>query len=140
MRVVDEWFEDEALVDAVYEAQGERHERSRTRGPTANAGGGGAAHAVSEARAQLELRNAGAGSAGQRGVSQFLPDRDGEGAGREDAGSLGTSDWCGHGARVARSDRGVGAATRGDPWAEDAGGHDGGGKQYPLSDRQRLVG
>src|SRR6266496_6586552 len=81
-------------------------------GTAANAGGGGAAHAASEARAQLELRNAGAGSAGQGGVSQFLPDRDGEGAGREDAGSLGTSDWCGHGARVARSDR---VSTVGDP-------------------------
>src|SRR6266536_313973 len=79
-------------------------------GTAANAGGGGAAHAASEARAQLELRNAGAGSAGQGGVSQFLPDRDGEGAGREDAGSLATSDRCGHGARVARSDRGAGAA------------------------------
>ena len=32
MRVVDELLEDEALVDAVYEAQGERHERSRTLG------------------------------------------------------------------------------------------------------------
>jgi len=30
MGVVDELLEDEALVDAVYEAQGERHERSRT--------------------------------------------------------------------------------------------------------------
>src|ERR1700758_3249870 len=83
------------------------------------------AHADSEARAQLELRNTGAGSAGQRGVSQFLPDRDREGAGRENAGSVGTSDRSGHAARVARSDRGTGAATRSDPWAEDAGGHDG---------------
>jgi IS5 family transposase len=32
MRVVDELLEDEALVDAVYEAQGERQERSRTLG------------------------------------------------------------------------------------------------------------
>jgi hypothetical protein len=32
MRVVDELLEDEALVDAVYEAQGERHERSRRLG------------------------------------------------------------------------------------------------------------
>jgi transposase, IS5 family len=32
MRVVDELLEDEGLVDAVYEAQGERHERSRTLG------------------------------------------------------------------------------------------------------------
>jgi transposase, IS5 family len=32
MRVVDELLEDDALVDAVYEAQGERHERSRTLG------------------------------------------------------------------------------------------------------------
>src|ERR1700746_1306103 len=32
MRVVDELLEDEALVDAVYEAQGERHEQSRTLG------------------------------------------------------------------------------------------------------------
>ncbi len=32
MRVVDELLEDEALVDAVYEAQGERHERSRSLG------------------------------------------------------------------------------------------------------------
>ena len=32
MRVVDELLEDDALVDAVYEAQGERHEQSRTLG------------------------------------------------------------------------------------------------------------
>ena len=32
MQVVDEWLEDEELVDAVYEAQGKRHPRSRTRG------------------------------------------------------------------------------------------------------------
>ena len=32
MRVVDGLLEDEALVDAVYEAQGERHKRSRTLG------------------------------------------------------------------------------------------------------------
>jgi IS5 family transposase len=32
MGVVDELLEDDALVDAVYEAQGERHERSRTLG------------------------------------------------------------------------------------------------------------
>jgi transposase, IS5 family len=48
-------------------------------------------------------------------LSQFLPDRDGEGAGRENAGSVGTSHRAGDAARVARSDRGSGAATRGDP-------------------------
>ncbi len=32
MRVVDELLEDEVLVDVVYEAQGERHEQSRTLG------------------------------------------------------------------------------------------------------------
>ena len=32
MEVVDELFEDEELVDAVYEAQGKRHPQSRTRG------------------------------------------------------------------------------------------------------------
>ena len=32
MEVVDELLEDEAIVDSVYEAQGERHERSRSLG------------------------------------------------------------------------------------------------------------
>lgn len=32
MEVVDELLEDEAIVDWVYEAQGERHERSRSLG------------------------------------------------------------------------------------------------------------
>src|SRR3954447_26053745 len=32
MRLVDELLEDEELLDTVYEAQGERHPQSRTRG------------------------------------------------------------------------------------------------------------
>ena len=32
MRVVDELLEDDELLDAVYQAQGKRHRRSRTRG------------------------------------------------------------------------------------------------------------
>ncbi len=32
MQVVDELLEDEELVDAVYDAQGQRHQHSRTRG------------------------------------------------------------------------------------------------------------
>ena len=32
MDAVDEWLEDEALLDAVYQAQGQRHRQSRTRG------------------------------------------------------------------------------------------------------------
>jgi len=32
MQAVDEWLEDEALLDAVYEAQGQRHPPSRKRG------------------------------------------------------------------------------------------------------------
>ncbi len=32
MRVVDELLEDDELLEAVYQAQGKRHRRSRTRG------------------------------------------------------------------------------------------------------------
>ena len=45
----DRLLEDEELIDRVYEAQGERHEHSATRGPFADAGRDGVAAAVAEA-------------------------------------------------------------------------------------------
>jgi hypothetical protein len=53
-------MEDDALVEAVYEAQGERHEQSRTLGRPQTPAEVALAHADPEARAQMELRNAGA--------------------------------------------------------------------------------
>jgi hypothetical protein len=55
MRFVDELLEDEQLLDTVYEAQGERHPQSRSRGRMQTPGGSLVALAVVEAHPELEL-------------------------------------------------------------------------------------
>jgi len=95
MRVVDELLEDEELVDAVYEAQGQRHGQNRTSGRPQTPAEVALRMLILKHVRNWSYENAGAGSAGQRCLSQLLPDRYGESAGRQDAGPLGTSDWAG---------------------------------------------
>src|SRR6266851_1878808 len=56
MKHADQVLDDAELLDAVYEAQGQRRPNSRRRGAEANVLGGDPALGRAEARAQLELR------------------------------------------------------------------------------------
>ena len=140
MRVVDELLEDEALVDAVYEAQGERHERSRTLGRP-------------QTPAEVALRML---------LLKHVRNWSYETLEREVRANVVYRSFCRIGTEkvpdaktLVRLGQAIGPDTvrelhdrivelawqqgviRGRKMRVE---HDGGGEQYPLSDRQRLVG
>src|SRR6516225_10533870 len=92
-----------------------------------------------ETCAELELRHTGTRSARQLGVSRVHADRRRESAGCEDTGTTGTSHWAGRDWEATWTIDGVGARAGRGARAEDEGGHDGGGDEHPLSDRQQFV-
>jgi hypothetical protein len=65
MRAADQILDDEQLIEQVFEAQGRRWKKSRTRGRWADAFRSGSSAFDFEARSQLELPDTGAGSARQ---------------------------------------------------------------------------
>lgn len=119
MRVADTVLEDEGLVDQVYEAQWRRHPQSRRRGREQTP-----AEVALRMLLLKHVRNwsyevSGARGTSQSGVSEFLSDRDGKGAGCQDLGKnragAGARGHCGD----ARATGEAGAGKGGGAWTED---------------------
>ena len=138
MKEVDQLLEDAALVESVYDAQGKRHPKSRTRGRTQTPAEVALRLLIlkhvrnwsydtleREVRANLVYR------AFTRVGDEKVPDaktlaRLGQAIGPEVIGELRTVD-------------GVGARARCSARTEDEGRYHGGGDEYSLSDRQHFI-
>jgi IS5 family transposase len=101
MRVVDELLEDEELLEAVYDAQSQRHTHSRTRRRHQTP-----AEVVLRMLILKNVRNWSYETLEREVRSnvvyrRFLPNRNGESAGCEDDGASGTGGWTGNDSRSA---------------------------------------
>lgn len=134
MRAVDELLEDDAILDAVYQAQGKRHSQSRTRGRHQTP-----AEVVLRMLILKHVRNWSYETL-EREVRANVVYRSFCRIGMEklpDAKTLvrlGQAVGAGSDPRVARSTRGSGAGAQDHSRTQDAGGHNGGGVQHSLPD------
>src|SRR5260370_2678148 len=142
MEYADRVLADEEIVAAVYEALAKRRPKSRSRGRL-----GTTAEVVLRLLVLKQIRNL-SYAALEREVRANLVYRDftrdprgqRQDAGRQDHGAMGRGGRAGGAQADPRSIGGNSAAEWCRCGATNAGGHDCGGDQHPLSDRQHVVG
>lgn len=141
MKHAGQVLEDEHLVAAVYEALAKRSPKSRTRGRRGRPAEVVLQAAAVEAYPQLGLPGGGVRSPGQLvGVSRLHARGCIQGAGRQDDGPLGIGTGAGGNRKDSRANRRDRPGARRGAGAQDAPGHDRGGDEHPLPDRQQPAG